>query len=78
MLAWTSAAAARASLQEAVDVRAVAGQRRLQHLERDRPAERPLLGEIDLGHTAGAEAPQNAIVAQLAAGEIERIGWHGA
>ena len=70
MLACTSAAAARASCWKRSDVGAVAGQRRLQHLQRHLPAERLLLGEIDLGHAAGAEAPQDAIVAQLAAGQI--------
>ena len=64
-------------VEEAVDVRAVARERGLQHLEGDGPAEGPLLGEIDLGHTAGAKAPQDAVVAQLAAGEVEGFSGHG-
>jgi hypothetical protein len=64
-------------VEEPLDVRAVAGERSLQHLERDLPAERPLLGQVHLGHTAGAQASQNAIVAQFAAGQINGVRWHG-
>jgi hypothetical protein len=50
-------------LEEAGDVGGVAGERGLEDFEGDAAAERLLLGEIDLGHAAGAEAPQDAVVA---------------
>ena len=61
-------------VMEAADVVRVAGQLGVEHLERDLPAERQLLGQIDLGHRAAAEPAQHVEVFQLFANEI----GHGA
>ena len=71
MLAWTSWAAARASCWKRCDVGGVGGQVAREHLERHLPAQRHLLGQIDLGHRPPAQPPQQAIVAQLPTRQID-------
>ena len=50
-------------LEKPGHVRCVAGQRGLEDLERDAAPQRLLLGEVDLGHAASAQAPQDAVIA---------------
>ena len=56
---------------EAADIGVVFRQLALEHLERDLPAQRLLLGQIDIGHAAAAQPAQQPIVADLPAGQIE-------
>ncbi len=51
---------------ESLDVFVVVRQALAQDLEGHLAAERKLFGQIDFGHAAAAQSPQNAIIAQLA------------
>ena len=51
-------------VMEAVDVRFIAGQALPQDLDGDLPAERKLLGQIDLGHAAPAQAAEKLVIPQ--------------
>ena len=57
-------------VMETADVVRIAGQLGVEHLERDLPAERKLLGQIDLGHRPAAEPAEDVEVFQLFANEI--------
>ena len=47
------------------DIVRIAGQLFVEHLERDLPAERKLLGQIDLGHRPAAKPAEDVEVFQL-------------
>jgi hypothetical protein len=57
-------------VDEPAHVRIVLCQRGLQHLDGDRPTQRLLFGQIDLGHPAAPQPAQQMIIAQLAARKI--------
>ena len=46
-----------------------------EHLDSHLPAQRELLGQIDLGHGPVAQPPQQSIAAQLPAGQVG-VEWH--
>ena len=57
-------------VMEAADVVRIARQVGVEHLERDLPAERKLLGQIDFGHRPAAEPAQHVEVLQFFADQI--------
>ena len=59
---------------EAADVVGVAGEIGVENFERDLPAERNLLGEVDLGHRPTTEAAEDEEVSQFFADEIGHEG----
>ena len=65
MLVWCSLAAALASRSNRRRVLGVAEHLRRQHLQRDVPAQRDLLGLVDDAHAAAADLADDAVVAEL-------------